>query len=77
MTLESTPEIKNANILVVDNMLLTGFDAPRASTLYLDKQIKEHNLLQAIARVNRLCDGKDYLSYQSRMEFLQKQLKRK
>ncbi len=32
----------------------------KASTLYLDKQIKEHNLLQAIARVNRLCDGKDY-----------------
>ena len=40
--------------------LLTGFDAPRASTLYIDKQLKEHNLLQAIARVNRLYDGKDY-----------------
>lgn len=48
------------DILIVVDKLLTGFDAPRASTLYLDKQIKEHNLLQAIARVNRLCDGKDY-----------------
>lgn len=48
------------DILIVVDKLLTGFDAPRASTLYLDKQIKEHNLLQAIARVNRLRDGKDY-----------------
>lgn len=48
------------DILIVVDKLLTGFDAPRASTLYLDKKIKEHNLLQAIARVNRLCDGKDY-----------------
>lgn len=40
--------------------LLTGFDSPRASTLYIDKQLKEHNLLQAIARANRLYDGKDY-----------------
>ena len=48
------------DILIVVDKLLTGFDAPKASTLYLDKQIKEHNLLQAIARVNRLSDGKDY-----------------
>lgn len=48
------------DILIVVDKLLTGFDAPKASTLYLDKQIKEHNLLQAIARVNRLCDGKNY-----------------
>lgn len=48
------------DILIVVDKLLTGFDAPKASTLYLDKQLKEHNLLQAIARVNRLCDGKDY-----------------
>ena len=48
------------DILIIVDKLLTGFDAPKASTLYLDKQIKEHNLLQAIARVNRLCDGKDY-----------------
>ena len=47
-------------LLIVVDKLLTGFDAPRASTLYIDKQLKEHNLLQAIARVNRLFDGKDY-----------------
>lgn len=48
------------DLLIVVDKLLTGFDAPRASTLYIDKQLKEHNLLQAIARVNRLSDGKDY-----------------
>lgn len=47
-------------LLIVVDKLLTGFDAPRASTLYIDKQLKEHNLLQAIARVNRLFEGKDY-----------------
>ena len=46
-------------IIVVDK-LLTGFDAPRASVLYVDKSIKEHTLLQAIARVNRIFEGKDY-----------------
>ena len=48
------------DLLIVVDKLLTGFDAPKASTLYIDKQLKEHNLLQAIARVNRLYDGKDY-----------------
>ena len=48
------------DLLIVVDKLLMGFDAPRASTLYIDKQLKEHNLLQAIARVNRLYDGKDY-----------------
>ena len=48
------------DLLIVVDKLLTGFDAPRASTLYIDKQLREHNLLQAIARVNRLYDGKDY-----------------
>lgn len=48
------------DILIVVDKLLTGFDAPRASTLYLDKHLKEHGLLQAIARVNRLYEGKDY-----------------
>ena len=40
-------------------MLLTGYDAPIASCLYLDKPLKEHNLLQAIARVNRSRTGKN------------------
>ncbi len=47
-------------ILIVVDKLLTGFDAPRASVLYIDKHLKEHNLLQAIARVNRLYEGKNF-----------------
>ncbi|RIX60036.1 type I restriction endonuclease subunit R [Paenibacillus nanensis] len=47
-------------LLIVCDKLLTGFDAPRATVLYIDKPMKEHTLLQAIARVNRLYDGKDY-----------------
>ena len=47
-------------ILIVNNMLLTGFDAPVEQVMYLDKVIVAHNLLQAIARVNRVGgDGKD------------------
>nr|WP_208354734.1 DEAD/DEAH box helicase family protein [Aetokthonos hydrillicola] len=41
-------------IVIVNNMLLTGFDAPVEQVLYLDKVIQAHNLLQAIARVNRV-----------------------
>ncbi|HFR4142339.1 TPA: type I restriction endonuclease subunit R [Bacillus cereus] len=41
-------------ILIVVSKLLTGFDAPRNTVLYICKQLKEHNLLQAVARVNRL-----------------------
>ena len=41
------------DILVVYQMLLTGFDAPRLKKLYLGRKIKEHNLLQALTRVNR------------------------
>lgn len=40
-------------------MLLTGYDAPILQTLYVDKILKEHNLLQAIARVNRTRKGKE------------------
>ncbi|MCM1294494.1 MAG: type I restriction endonuclease subunit R [Muribaculaceae bacterium] len=46
-------------LLIVVDKLLTGFDAPRDTVLYLAKQLKDHNLLQAIARVNRLFDGDD------------------
>ncbi|GAB4052795.1 type I restriction endonuclease subunit R [Spirosoma litoris] len=45
-------------LLVVCDMLLTGFDAPIEQIMYLDKKMKEHNLLQAIARVNRTYKGK-------------------
>lgn len=48
------------DILIVCSKLLTGFDAPVCQVLYIDKELKEHGLLQAIARTNRLCDGKDY-----------------
>ncbi|AZI45383.1 type I restriction endonuclease subunit R (plasmid) [Deinococcus psychrotolerans] len=47
-------------LLIVVDKLLTGFDAPSNAVLYLDKRLKEHSVLQAIARVNRLYDGKDY-----------------
>ena len=47
-------------ILIVNNMLLTGFDAPLEQVMYLDKVTVAHNLLQAIARVNRVSgEGKD------------------
>ena len=50
----------NVGIVIVNNMLLTGFDAPVEQVLYLDRVIVAHNLLQAIARVNRVGpDGKD------------------
>ncbi len=50
----------DVGFLVVNNMLLTGFDAPIEQVLYLDRVIVAHNLLQAIARVNRVGgDGKD------------------
>jgi len=49
----------NTAFIIVSDMLLTGWDAPIASCLYLDKPLKEHNLLQAIARVNRSRIGKN------------------
>ena len=48
-------------LLIVVDKLLTGFDAPPATYLYIDKQMSDHNLFQAICRVNRLDgDNKDY-----------------
>lgn len=49
------------SFLIVCDKLLTGFDAPIEHVMYLDKPLKEHNLLQAIARTNRTCSvkGKD------------------
>jgi len=53
---------ENPKILIVTDMLLTGFDAPILQTLYLDKPLKEHRLLQAIARTNRpfIRDGENF-----------------
>jgi type I restriction enzyme R subunit len=47
-------------ILIVVDKLLVGFDEPRNTVLYIDKPLKEHGLLQAIARVNRIFEGKDF-----------------
>ncbi|KKK74611.1 hypothetical protein LCGC14_2882040, partial [marine sediment metagenome] len=54
------PEKANTGIalLIVCDMLLTGFDAPVEQVMYIDKSIKNHNLLQTIARVNRVAKGK-------------------
>ncbi|VAX07875.1 Type I restriction-modification system, restriction subunit R [hydrothermal vent metagenome] len=48
------------DLLIVVDKLLTGFDEPRNTVLYIDKPLKEHNLIQAIARVNRLHEAKQY-----------------
>lgn len=46
------------DLLIVVDRLLTGFDEPRNAVLYIDKPLKEHNLIQAVARVNRLHESK-------------------
>ena len=48
------------DITIVCSKLLTGFDAPICQVLYINKELREHGLLQAIARTNRLYEGKDY-----------------
>jgi type I restriction enzyme R subunit len=50
----------NPEILIVVDKLLTGFDAPRNTVLYLCRTLREHTLLQAIARVNRIHEGKEF-----------------
>lgn len=56
---QAKPEnrFRNVEILIVCDMLMTGFDAPIVETMYLDKGIRNHLLLQAIARVNRPYTG--------------------
>ncbi|MBN1583442.1 MAG: HsdR family type I site-specific deoxyribonuclease, partial [Anaerolineae bacterium] len=51
---------EGVEILIVVDKLLVGFDEPRNTVLYIDKPLKEHGLLQAIARVNRLFEGKPF-----------------
>lgn len=48
------------DLLIVVDKLLTGFDEPRVVVMYLCRKLKEHTLLQAIARVNRVAPGKDW-----------------
>jgi type I restriction enzyme R subunit len=47
-------------VMIVVSKLLTGFDAPRNMVIYLCKELREHTLLQAIARVNRLYEAKEF-----------------
>ena len=47
-------------LMIVVDKLLTGFDEPKVAVMYLDRNLKGHTLLQAVARVNRTCEGKDY-----------------
>ena len=53
-------EDSEVDLLIVVDKLLTGFDEPRNAVLYIDKSLKGHTILQAIARVNRLFPGKEY-----------------
>ena len=49
----------NFKIAIVVDMWLTGFDVPELDTIYIDKPIQQHTLIQTISRVNRVCAGKD------------------
>ncbi len=51
----------NFKIAIVVDMWLTGFDVPELNTIYIDKPIQQHSLIQTISRVNRVCEGKDKL----------------
>jgi type I restriction enzyme R subunit len=68
-------ELTGIAFLIVCDMLLTGFDAPIEQVMYIDKKLREHNLLQAIARVNRVATGKhrgfivDYIGLANHLTF--------
>ncbi len=65
---------ENIELLIVIDKLLTGFDVPQTVVLYLCRKLREHTLLQAIARVNRVFPGKDFgyiIDYAGIMEELQ------
>ena len=69
----------NFKIVIVVDMWLTGFDVPCLDTMYIDKPIQRHTLIQTISRVNRVCPGKekglvvDYLGIKKRMNMALKQ----
>jgi len=58
--IESFKKGDHPEVLIVVDKLLTGFDAARNRVLYIARSLKEHTLLQAVARVNRIHPGKDY-----------------
>ncbi|MCM1358578.1 MAG: type I restriction endonuclease subunit R, partial [Prevotella sp.] len=49
----------NFRIAIVVDMWLTGFDVPALDTIYIDKPVQQHTLIQTISRVNRVCEGKE------------------
>ncbi|WP_135605524.1 type I restriction endonuclease subunit R [Methanococcoides sp. NM1] len=57
---DDTEKQSGLAFLIVKDMLITGFDAPVEQVMYIDRKLVEHNLLQAIARVNRPASGKNY-----------------
>ena len=68
-------ESEEPELLIVVDKLLTGFDAPIVKVMYLTRSLREHTLLQAIARVNRVKEGKDYgliVDYYGNLENLDK-----
>ncbi len=75
---EFTKSDNENQILIVSDMLLTGYDAPIINTMYLDKKLTEHTLLQAIARVNRKYKHKqhgvivDYVNIAKELEYAKK-----
>ncbi|MDB1124678.1 type I restriction endonuclease subunit R [Vibrio algarum] len=58
-TEEKNKKFDNTAFLIVKDMLLTGFDAPIAQVMYIDRKLQDHTLMQAIARVNRTYKGKN------------------
>lgn len=68
---------EHPEIIIVVAKLLTGFDSPNNTVMYLCRSLKEHTLLQAVARVNRVYPGKDYgyiIDYYGNLENLDKAL---
>lgn len=68
---------ESIELLIVIDKLLTGFDVPQTVVMYLCRKLREHTLLQAIARVNRVFPGKDYgfiIDYAGIMEELKEAL---
>ncbi len=58
--IEDFSRADGVDLLIVVDKLLVGFDEPRNTVLYIDKPLKVHAILQAIARVNRLFEGKEF-----------------
>ncbi len=74
MIIQQYEKGESIELLIVIDKLLTGFDVPQTIVMYLCRKLKEHTLLQAIARVNRVYPGKDYgyiIDYAGIMEELQ------